>query len=74
MAHAARSVPRNGGWILLLSTVTLGLQRVRQAWGLLLVTGAGMLAAFYCLLRACRKLIEAVIEVSSFGNATLTAK
>jgi len=45
MAHRPQSVPGSSGWILLLSSVTLGLQRVRQAWGLLLMTGAGMLAA-----------------------------
>ena len=70
MAHAAQSVPRNSGWRLLLSTVTLGLQRVRQAWGLLLMTGAGMLAA---VMLACAVPLYAEVAMTAGLRGTLNA-
>jgi len=45
MARSNYVVQRHGGLIFVPPTVTLALQRVRQAWGLLLVTGVGILAA-----------------------------
>jgi ABC-type antimicrobial peptide transport system permease subunit len=38
-------VQHHGGWIFVPPAVALAFQRVRQAWGLLLVTGVGILAA-----------------------------
>ena len=38
-------VQRHGGWKFVPPTVTLAFQRLRETWGLLLVTGVGILAA-----------------------------
>jgi putative ABC transport system permease protein len=45
MARSNHLVQRRGGWIFVPPTVTLAFQRVCETWGLLLVTGVGMLAA-----------------------------
>jgi predicted lysophospholipase L1 biosynthesis ABC-type transport system permease subunit len=45
MTHVTQALPRRSSWRLLPSLVTLALWRVRQTWRLLLVTGAGILAA-----------------------------
>ena len=45
MTHVTQTLPRRSSWRLIPSFVTLALWRVRQTWQLLLVTGAGILAA-----------------------------
>jgi ABC-type antimicrobial peptide transport system permease subunit len=45
MARSNHPVQHRGGWVFVPPTVTLAFQRVRETWGLLLVTGVGMLAA-----------------------------
>jgi ABC-type antimicrobial peptide transport system permease subunit len=45
MTHVTQTLPRRSSWRLIPSFITLALWRVRQTWRLLLVTGAGILAA-----------------------------
>src|SRR5258708_40083090 len=68
MAHVARPAPRNSSWRLLLSTVTLGLQRVHQAWGLLLMIGAGMLAA---VMLVCAVPLDSDVAMTAVVPGTL---
>ncbi len=45
MAHSAKMPPIRGGKTLFTPTVTLALIRLRNTWGLLLITGLGIVAA-----------------------------
>lgn len=45
MTHVTQTLPQRSSWRLLPSFITLARWRVRQTWRLLLVTGAGILAA-----------------------------
>ena len=62
MARSNHVVQRHGSWIFVPPTVTLAFQRVRETWGLLLVTGVGMLAA-----------VMLVCTVPLYSKITMTA-
>lgn len=70
MARSNHPVQRRGGWIFVPPTVTLAFQRVRETWGLLLVTGVGMLAA---VMLVCTVPLYSKIAMTAGLRAVLTS-